>query len=66
VDVAAVLRITRAKDHRVFAGKLVKRHLSFGERAIVMAFRAPEGDFRDWDEIRAWAEGIAEALRQAA
>jgi len=49
VDVAAVLRITRAKDHRVFAGKLVKRHLSFGERAIVMAVRAPEGDYRDWE-----------------
>ena len=24
--------------------------------------RAPEGDFRDWDEIRAWAGAIADAL----
>ena len=27
------------------------------------AFKVPDGDFRDWDEIRNWAKGIAEALR---
>jgi menaquinone-dependent protoporphyrinogen IX oxidase len=35
----------------------------FPERAIVAALRVPEGDFRDWTEIRHWAAGIAEALR---
>jgi menaquinone-dependent protoporphyrinogen oxidase len=35
---------------------------SFGEKAIVMALRAPEGDFRDWDEIREWAAAIAQAV----
>jgi len=24
----------------------------FGERAIVTAFKVPDGDFRDWEEIR--------------
>lgn len=48
---------------QVFPGKLVKSELGFGEKAIVLALRAPEGDFRDWDEIRAWARGIAEELR---
>ena len=49
-------------DHRVFAGKLVRKQLSFPERAIVSALRVPEGDFRDWTEIRQWAAQIADAL----
>jgi hypothetical protein len=28
----------------------------------MIAVRAPDGDFRDWDEIAAWADGIADAL----
>jgi menaquinone-dependent protoporphyrinogen oxidase len=53
---------TRAREHRVLAGKLVKRQLGFGERAIVVALRVPEGDFRDWAEIKGWASQIAESL----
>ena len=64
VDVAEVMDRTGAREHRVFAGKLVKRGLSFGEKAIVLALRAAEGDFRDWDEIRSWAAEIAEAVRK--
>jgi len=62
VDVAEIEGLTKAREHRVFAGKLVRRQLSFPERAIVSALRVPEGDFRDWTEIRDWAAGIAEAL----
>jgi menaquinone-dependent protoporphyrinogen oxidase len=51
VDVAEILTATRARDHRVFAGRLVRRQLSFPERAIVSALCVPEGDFRDWPEI---------------
>jgi hypothetical protein len=29
----------------------------------VTAFRAPDGDFRDWEEIRDWASSIAEQLK---
>lgn len=64
VDVAQLLAITNARDHRVFAGKLDKSKLGFAERAIVIAFRAPFGDFRDWDEIGRWSETIAESLMQ--
>lgn len=39
------------KEHRLFAGKLDHGQLSFSERALVLAVRAAEGDFRDWDEI---------------
>jgi menaquinone-dependent protoporphyrinogen oxidase len=63
VDVADILTATRAREHRVFAGKLIRRHLSFPDRAIVSALRVPEGDFRDWAEIKRWAAGIAEALQ---
>jgi menaquinone-dependent protoporphyrinogen oxidase len=45
----------------VFAGKLDKSRLSFPEKALVVAFRATEGDFRDWDEIAGWAAEIANA-----
>ena len=59
---AEILATTGAREHRVFAGKLVRKQLSFGEKAMVVAFRAPEGDFRDWAEIKGWASGIADAL----
>jgi menaquinone-dependent protoporphyrinogen oxidase len=62
VDVRGIREATRAREHRVFAGKLVRKQLSFGEKAMVLAFRAPDGDFRDWAEINDWASGIARAL----
>jgi len=63
VDVAEVMKATKARGHRVFPGKLERRRLGFAERALVLALRAPEGDFRDWDAIRSWASQIAEALQ---
>jgi menaquinone-dependent protoporphyrinogen oxidase len=65
VDVAGLMEATAAREHRVFAGKIDKGKLNFGERAIVKALRAPEGDFRGWDEIRGWAGEIADALTAA-
>jgi menaquinone-dependent protoporphyrinogen oxidase len=46
------------RDHRTFFGKLDLSALSFGERMIAKAVNAPEGDFRDWEDIDAWADGI--------
>jgi menaquinone-dependent protoporphyrinogen oxidase len=66
VDVAPIMETTGARSHVVFAGKLDRKVLSFGERAIVTAFRAPDGDFRDWDEISGWATQIAEELKTSA
>lgn len=63
VDVAAVMETTGARGHAVFAGKIDRSRLGFGERAIVSALKVPEGDFRDWDEIRRWANGIVEELQ---
>ena len=36
----------------------------FGERAMVFAFRAPDGDFRDWDAIGAWASASRTSSRR--
>jgi menaquinone-dependent protoporphyrinogen oxidase len=62
VDVAPIMEATGAREHVLFAGRLDKKLLNFGERAIVSALKAPEGDFRDWDRIHSWSSGIAEAL----
>lgn len=62
VDVESIAESTDARDHRVFAGKIDKSKLGFGERAIMVAVRAPEGDFRDWDAIECWANEIADAV----
>jgi menaquinone-dependent protoporphyrinogen oxidase len=58
-DVAALRDLTGARGHRTFPGRLDKQRLSFGERAMVTAMRAPIGDFRDWDAVRAWGVEIA-------
>ncbi|MDP9494347.1 MAG: flavodoxin domain-containing protein [Actinomycetota bacterium] len=63
VDVAPIMEATGALGHVVFAGKLDRKVLSFGERAIVTAFRVPDGDFRDWERIKEWTSSIAEELK---
>lgn len=51
-----------AREHEVFVGKLDRDRLNWGEKLIVKVVRAPYGDFRDWDAIRAWAREIASEL----
>jgi menaquinone-dependent protoporphyrinogen oxidase len=53
---------TCARGHRTFVGKLDKDDLGVGERLIVRAVGAPDGDFRNWTAIDAWAEEIAGQL----
>lgn len=65
VDVEAITAATAPHEHRVFAGKLDRSQLGFAERAIMIAVRAPEGDFRDWDAIAAWAGEIADVVHAA-
>ena len=63
VDVTEIVAATRARGHRLFAGKLDRESLGFGERALVRALGVRDGDYRDWDVIRGWAAEIADALR---
>ena len=62
VDTVEVVELTKAREHRVFPGKIDKASLNFGEKAIVLALKVPEGDFRDWSAVENWADGIAEEL----
>jgi menaquinone-dependent protoporphyrinogen oxidase len=62
VDVAQAMTASGARAHRVFTGRLDRHRLGFAEKAVVMALRAPEGDFRDWAAIDAWAADIAAEL----
>jgi len=66
LDAAAMAELVGAREHRTFAGRVDRKRLGFGEKAIVAAVRAPEGDFRPWDEIEAWARQVAAALKGAA
>jgi menaquinone-dependent protoporphyrinogen oxidase len=65
-DVHPLTQLIGPRGHRVFPGRLDKSRLSFGERAMVTAMRAPLGDFRDWDAVRVWATEIAGVLAPAA
>jgi menaquinone-dependent protoporphyrinogen oxidase len=58
-DVAPLTALIGARAHRTFPGRLEKQLLSFGERAMVTAMRAPVGDFRDWEAVAAWGAQIA-------
>jgi menaquinone-dependent protoporphyrinogen oxidase len=58
-----LMQATKARGHRIFVGMLDRSKLSLGERLIATVVRAPDGDFRDWDEIHRWANEIASALR---
>ncbi len=61
-DVASLVALFPPRGSRVFPGRLDRDRLGFAERAMVTAMRAPVGDFRDWDAVRAWAGEIAGTL----
>jgi hypothetical protein len=66
VELAEIRERTKARDHRMFAGKLEKKHLSFPQRLALGVFRGLEGDFRDWAEIRPRDRTSAAGSRSAA
>ncbi len=42
----------------LFAGKIDNAKLSLLERAVAALVKQPEGDWRNWDAIRAWAHDL--------
>ena len=62
-DVAVLAASVNARGHKIFAGKIDRDRLSFGEKTIVRVVRAPDGDFREWATIDAWAADIAAEIR---
>ena len=60
---AAARALVEPKDAGFFAGKMDYRTLSFFDRLISSKMvKAPEGDFRNWDAIRAWAANLQAVL----
>jgi menaquinone-dependent protoporphyrinogen oxidase len=64
-EIGDLVRATHARGHRLFAGRLDRHRLGFGEKAVVMALRVADGDFRDFDAIDAWGTQIATELSRA-
>ncbi len=65
-EVTAALGSLRPRDTRVFAGAFDRATADFSgmglvERTVVRRF-LPDGDWRDWPGIEAWASGIAREL----
>jgi menaquinone-dependent protoporphyrinogen oxidase len=50
------------QEARIFGGKLDSGEIGLGERLIIRLVKASDGDSRNWEEIRQWAEEIAATL----
>jgi menaquinone-dependent protoporphyrinogen oxidase len=49
-------------DVGLFAGAMDYKKLSLPMRLMMKAMKSPEGDFRDWEAIRAWATSLRPTL----
>jgi len=52
-------------EHHVFGGRLRPDGLGPVERAVAGVIGAPEGDFRDWEDVDHFARDIADTLDHA-
>jgi menaquinone-dependent protoporphyrinogen oxidase len=59
---ADLLGATHARGHQLFGGKLDRAELRLGERAIAGLMHVPNGDYRDWAAVVAWATAVARVL----
>lgn len=55
-----------AEEHELFGGRLAGGDLKLSEWLVTKFVRASEGDFRDWDHVRAWSDHIADELETQA
>ncbi len=68
-EIAEFRTIVHPRDHHVFFGAMDSTRLNFTHRLLykMPANRDnaifPQGDFRNWPEIDAWADTIAQALK---
>ncbi|PXW33958.1 UNVERIFIED_CONTAM: menaquinone-dependent protoporphyrinogen oxidase [Williamsia faeni] len=51
-----------AVEHHMFGGKIDRSVLNFAERLAMRALHAEDGDYRNVDEIRSWADSICTHL----
>jgi len=63
-DLRPIADRIKVRDVAVFFGAVDLARLNPLERWMFKNVKSPVGDFRDWDAIAAWAEGIAAALKE--
>ena len=61
--VGPLLTHVNCRELRTFPGRYKPELLSLRERSVARLAGVVEGDFRDWDAIEAWADGIVAALK---
>ena len=61
-DASQLVEATSAREHHLFGGRLVKASLGRRERTVAGLLRAPEGDYREWAVVTAWATAIARTI----
>ncbi len=54
----------KPRDIAVFHGNVQVEKMSFLEKWMIRNVKSPVGDFRQWDDITAWATSIVNALAQ--
>jgi menaquinone-dependent protoporphyrinogen oxidase len=62
LELPELLKLTQAREHRIFAGKLNGSGLSGPRRLSLVVFRSIEGDWRDWAAVEHWAAEIGDGL----
>jgi menaquinone-dependent protoporphyrinogen oxidase len=55
---APVRNVVKPASEGLFGGAYDPQKLDFVSRQIMKMIKAPPGDFRNWDEIEAWAAGL--------
>ena len=61
-QIAAFQEEIRPRDCRIFTGVIDPAHYPPLSRLVMKVLGVHYGDYRDWDTIDAWAEGIARVL----
>ncbi|KAE8763966.1 flavodoxin domain-containing protein [Georgenia thermotolerans] len=59
---SALVRGIEPSGYATFKGRLDPGALGLRERSVTRLGSAAEGDYREWDKIRAWAREVAAAL----
>ena len=57
-----LVELVDARDHQLFGGKLDSAQLGLRERAVTRLLRVPDGDYRAWESVVAWATAISRTL----
>jgi len=62
-NLQAVADKINPRDTAVFHGSINLEKVTGLDKRMLKAVGAESGDFRDWEAIAAWAQGIAAALK---